>query len=409
MPERGVGDAPNVLLQVFRRPQPAVFSAAGRPKIVGGGRVPTGHVHSVSHVSDGHFVRWPAREERFKELPADFPMQAAYAIHRPAPPDGEIGHVEALRRVVRILAAQGQQVAGAYAQLPLGITIDVGFDEGRRKAVKARSYCGVRGKEIPRSRHRQRDFEGLPVFFHEISGALQHGERRMTFIQVTDFRLEAERAEQPPSADPEQQFLLEAQLRPASIELAGNSSMDGEVRRVIAVQQVKLHSTDLHLPCAQPDRITRQRDLQPQPLAVRLAHRRDRQLSGIVIRVKSLLRSVFIDHLAKIALLIEQPHAHHGHAQIAGGFELIAGHIAKPSRINRECFAQHEFHAEIRDAVQRSLRMPLLKPCRRLRRLMLGSQQVVNVLPEGRIGEHALDLIARDRLQHNPGILRMFP
>ena len=31
------------------------------------------------------------------------------------------------------------------------------------------------------------------------------------------------------------------------------------------------------------------------------------------------MRSVFIDHLAKIALLIEQPHAHHGHAVLDDG------------------------------------------------------------------------------------------
>ncbi len=29
-------------------------------------------------------------------------------------------------------------------------------------------------------------------------------------------------------------------------------------------------------------------------------------------------------------MLVEQPHADHRHAQIAGRFELIAGHIAKP-------------------------------------------------------------------------------
>ena len=89
---------------------------------------------------------------------------------------------------------------------------------------------------------------------------------------------------QPPSADPEQHFLLEAQLRPAPVELAGNSSVSGEVRRVVAVQQVELHPTDLDLPGAQPDRVTGQGDLQPQPLAIRLAQGRDRQLSGIVIR-----------------------------------------------------------------------------------------------------------------------------
>src|ERR1019366_10574326 len=106
------------------------------------------------------------------------------------------------------------------------------------------------------------------------------------------FRLEAECAEQPPSADPEHQFLLQAQVRAAPIQLAGNPAMCGKVRGVIAVQQVKLHSADLDLPGTQPDRVSRQRDLQPQPLPVWLAQRRDRQLSGIVVRVKSLLLSV---------------------------------------------------------------------------------------------------------------------
>jgi len=63
----------------------------------------------------------------------------------------------------------------------------------------------------------------------------------MPFIQVTDFRLDANRTKQSPSANPQEQFLLEAQLRPAAIQFAGNPSMSREVREVIAVQQVKLH------------------------------------------------------------------------------------------------------------------------------------------------------------------------
>src|ERR1039458_6751171 len=177
---------------------------------------------------------------------------------------------------------------------------EVLFDEGRSETIKARGHCRVSGEQVPRSRDGQRDVEWLPGFFHETSGTLQHSERRMPFIQVTDFRLDAQRAEQPPSANPEQQFLYEAQLRAASIELAGNPSMSGKVCRVITIQQVKLHSADLGLPGAQPDRVSRQRDLQPQPLAVWLPQGRDRQLSGIVVRVKSLLLSVLVDHLAKI-------------------------------------------------------------------------------------------------------------
>ena len=150
----------------------------------------------------------------------------------------------------------------------------------------------------------------------------------MTFIQVTDLRLDFERGEQPPAADPEHSSCLRRSSGPP-IEFAGDPSMRGKIRRVIAVQEVKLDSTDLDLPGAQPHRVTRQGDLQPQPLAVRAGARRDRQLAGVVIREGACLRSVLVDHLAKIALLVEQPHANHRHAQIAGSFELIAGHITK--------------------------------------------------------------------------------
>jgi len=67
----------------------------------------------------------------------------------------------------------------------------------------------------------------------------------MTFIQVTDIRLDAECGEQPPAANPKQHFLQKAQLRSAAIQLAGNPAMSRKISRVIAVQQVKFHPTDL--------------------------------------------------------------------------------------------------------------------------------------------------------------------
>ena len=69
------------------------------------------------------------------------------------------------------------------------------LDEGRSKAVKAGGHRRVGGEEVARSRDGQRDFEGLPGLFHEAPGAFQHGEGRMPFIQMTDFRLDAKRAQ----------------------------------------------------------------------------------------------------------------------------------------------------------------------------------------------------------------------
>ena len=129
-------------------------------------------------------------------------MQATHAIHRAAPPDCQIGHVETLRRVVRILAAKGQQIVECYAEFLLRIPPEVLFDESRIEKIKAGGHWRVRGEEVPRSRDGQSDFEGLPGFFHETSGTLQHSEGRMSFIQVTDFRLDAQRAEQSPPPIP---------------------------------------------------------------------------------------------------------------------------------------------------------------------------------------------------------------
>ena len=74
-------------------------------------------------------------------------------------------------------------------------------------------------------------------------------------------RLEPERREQPPAADAEHELLHEAQIGAAAVELARDAAVRGIVRRVVAVEQVELHPSDLHLPGAQPDGVARQIEL----------------------------------------------------------------------------------------------------------------------------------------------------
>ena len=350
LPKFGIRDAANFLCQVFHCPKPAFFAAHLGPKIVRRGGIPAWDVDSVGDVSDGHILLRPSRKERPKELPADFPMQAADAVDGPAAAQGQVSHVEILRGVVRILPAQGQQIVDGKAQLFPRVATKETFDKGGRETIKTGRHRRVGGEEVARPRGGQRDLERLPVLLHEIARAFQHGESRVPFVQVTDFGFEAQGGQQPPSAHAEQQFLLEAQLRPASVQLTGDSPVSGKVRGVVAIEQVKLRPADLNLPGAHPDGVTRQGDLQPQPLAVRLAHGCDGQLSGVVIGVEGLLRSITVNHLAKIASLVKQPHSDHRDAQVAGGFELVPGHVAQPAGVNGQRFAQHEFHAEIGDA-----------------------------------------------------------
>jgi len=101
------------------------------------------------------------------------------------------------------------------AELLLGVATEVLLDEGGIEAVKAGGDCRVGGEEVSRSRDGQCHFEGCPVSFMKLR-ARSNTAKATCLHQVTDFRLDAECAEQPPSADPEQQFLLEAQFRPSS-------------------------------------------------------------------------------------------------------------------------------------------------------------------------------------------------
>ena len=151
LPKAGVGDAANVLFEVFCRPQPAVLATGFRPKRIGRGRVPGWHVDSVRHMSDRHLLLRPVRKERLEEMPANFSMQATHAIYRPAAVDRQIGHIETLRRVVRILAAQGQQIVNCNAKLFLGVPTEVLFNKGRSESIKAGGHCGVGGKKVTRS------------------------------------------------------------------------------------------------------------------------------------------------------------------------------------------------------------------------------------------------------------------
>ena len=305
VPETLVGDSANVLLQGLRRPQPAVLSTGRRPEVVGCRRVPGRHVDSVRDVADGHFVRRPVRKERPEEMAADLSVQATHTIHGAAPANGQVRHVETLRRVVRFLAAQGKQLVQRDAEFLLGIGTEIFLDEGRGETVKAGGHCRVGGEEVPRSSDGQRDFEGLRRLLHETVCSFQHGKGRMPFVQMTHLRLEAERAEQPPAADPEHHLLLQPQLRSAPVQLAGDPAMRREVPRVVAVEQVEVDPTDLGLPGAQPDRVAGQGDLQPQPLAVRVTQGRDRKLPGLVVRIEGLLRAVLVDLLTEVALLVE--------------------------------------------------------------------------------------------------------
>src|SRR5512138_4013550 len=105
--------------------------------------------------------------------------------------------------------------------------------------------------------------------------------------------------------------------------------MERRIGRIVCIEQVECCSPDLCLPCPHPYAVTRQSELNTDPLTALIAHRNDWQQPRIVVGVERALRSVGIQHLPKISLLIEQSHTYDGNAEIARSLELITRHVTQ--------------------------------------------------------------------------------
>ena len=130
-----------------------------------------------------------------------------------------------------------QQFLEGDAELLLGIAAEVLLHQCRSETVKTGGHRVWVVKRFPARVTASATSKGWPSP-HEAARALQHRECGVASLRWQTSGLMPERAQQPPAADAEHHFLLQPQLRPAAVQLAGDAAMSGEVRRVIAVQQV---------------------------------------------------------------------------------------------------------------------------------------------------------------------------
>ena len=108
-------------------------------------------------------------------------------------------------------------------------------------------------------------------------------------------------------------------------------------------------------------------------------------------------------------MLVEKTHAYNGYAEIAGRFELVAGHITEAARINGKRLAQHKFHGEIRNGRKAGTRVRLLEPALGFLESPYLSVELGEKLLEVWIGGNTLQSFPGRRLQHDPRIMGQFP
>src|SRR5690242_7041766 len=119
----------------------------------------------------------------------------------------------------------------------------------------------------------------------------------MPLVEMAHLRADIEGPQQAPACDAQHYFLLQAQLRPAAVEFAGDGAVRGKVSKVVGVQQVNECTPDVRLPAANPEFRKRQSHGNAQPFAALITHRLDRKLPRIIEGKEGLLRAIAIDFL----------------------------------------------------------------------------------------------------------------
>ena len=361
-------------------------------------------MHAVGDVRHRDLDLGPARIERLEDAAAHLSVQAADAVHSTAAADGEVGHVEGLVRVAGALAAERQKVGEPDAEAFLGVGAEVARHELRREAVEAGRDRGVRGEEVAGAGDLQRDVERLPGLVHEGGGPFQDREGGVPFVQVTDLGHLAERPEEQPAADAEEDLLAEPELHAAAVELAGDAADGRRVRRVVAVEEIERDAADQRLPGAQPHRLAGEPDLEPQDLAAGGPNRRDGEKVRIVVGIERLLAAIGGDHLAEVALLVEEAHADDGDAEVAGRLELVARDVAEAARVDRQRFGEPELHAEVGHALERRPRVRLRPPADRAESFIQTIARVKEPPAKIRRRQEGAQPGRRRALDYDPGV-----
>ncbi len=243
----------------------------------------------------------------------------------------------------------------------------------------------------------------------ELARPLQHREGGVALVEMADLDLRVQRLHQAPAADAQHDLLHQPHLAAAAVQLAGDAAIGRAVHRVVAVQQIEQGPPDHDAPHPHLQDTSRQLDRDVQPAAAGHAHRLDRHARRVVVRERLELAARGVDHLAEVALLVQQADADDRHAQVARRFQQIAGQHAEPAGIQRQRIAEAELHAEIGHPGQRHPARPVGEPAAVGQVGAPRRDQLVEMRDEAGIGGEFGQRGGRGVLQDGPWVVRALP
>jgi hypothetical protein len=183
------------------------------------------NVYAIGHVTNGDLARRPAWKEVLKNAPTHFPVQTTHTVYTPAAANGEISHIERFLCIRLIRASQGQYLLDIGTEFVSRVRAEVSLDQLRRKTIKAGRHRHMGRKHVPRPRNGHGDIERQAGIPPQRPRALEDGERRVSFVEMTDFGTQSKRMQQPPTTDAQQQLLHEAFFWSAPVQLTDDPAL----------------------------------------------------------------------------------------------------------------------------------------------------------------------------------------
>ena len=122
----------------------------------------------------------------------------------------------------------------------------------------------------------------------------------------------------------EHYLLAHPHVRIATVQPVRHVPVLRAIGRDVRVQQVQRNPANLHLPHLRPRHPARELHLDCHGASVRLALQHHRHGVEVVVRILLALPAVHVQILAEVSLLVEQPHANQGKAEVTRGLEMIS-------------------------------------------------------------------------------------
>jgi hypothetical protein len=292
---------------------------------------PGARVHPVGDVPDRHLGGLEPGPQAAEHVARHVAVQPAHAVGSLGQAQAHDGHVEG--GVVAVgLGPELHDLVDPQAGLD-ATGPEVALDERAREPVDAGGDRRVGGEDRagPDRLDGGRAVEAL--LLDQAPDALQAEEAGVALVGVEHLRLDAEGAQGPDPADPEQDLLAQPVLASAAVQAVGDGPLGGGVLVDVGVEQQQRRPADLGPPHLGVEHGVGQVDGDEQGTPVAAEDQLERQLVGVERRIGLLLAAVGGEGLAEVAGAVEEADADHGHAEVAGRLQVVAGEHAEPARV----------------------------------------------------------------------------